>query len=122
MSSGNFAVRGLAAFLVGVSALGGFFVAAHRNENSGYSLFAILCGLVVAAGLAGYFEPLATRVWIHAILIMFPLLVALPFALMTCKGHGCVGLAMFLSIASLFALIVLVAVSFAAFFIRRRLT
>ena len=72
-------------------------------------------------GSQGYFEPSAKRVWCHALLIMWPEVLALPVALMTCKGHGCAGFVAFLFLASLFTLI-LMAASFGAFFIRRRRT
>jgi hypothetical protein len=59
--------------------------------------------------------------FLTALLIMWPELLALPVALMTCKGYGCAGFVAFLFLASLFTLI-LMAVSFGAFFIRRRRT
>jgi hypothetical protein len=55
---------------------------------------------ILAAILAGYFEPFAKRVWIHALLLLLPELVALPVAILTCKGHGCVASIVFLAVAT----------------------
>jgi hypothetical protein len=121
MSTSNFFVRSLADLVVGVAAVGGFIAASKNGETAGYWLIAVACGLLMSAIMTGYFEPSAKRVWCHALLIMWPELLALPVALMTCKGHGCAGLVAFLFLASLFTLI-LMAASFGAFFIRRRRT
>jgi hypothetical protein len=121
MSTSNFFVRGLADLVVGIAAVGGFIAASKNGETAGYWLIAVACGLLMSAIMAGYFEPSAKRVWCHALLIMWPELLALPVALMTCKGHGCAGFVAFLFLASLFTLI-LMAASFGAFFIRRRRT
>ncbi len=121
MSTSNFFVRGLADLVVGIAAVGGFIAASKNGETAAYWLIAVACGLLMSAIMAGYFEPSAKRVWCHAPLIMWPELLALPVALMTCKGHGCAGFVAFLFLASLFTLI-LMAASFGAFFIRRRRT
>jgi len=121
MSTSNFFLRGLGDLTVGIAAVGGFIAASKNGETAGYWLIAVACGLLVSALIAGYFEPSAKRVWCHALLIMWPELLALPVVLMTCKGHGCAGIVVFLFLASVFTL-VLMAASFGAFFIRRRRT
>ena len=121
MSTSNFFVRGLADLVVGIAAVGGFIAASKNGETAGYWLIAVAFGLLMSAIMAGYFEPSAKRVWFHALLIMWPELLAFPVALMTCKGHGCAGFVAFLFLASLFTLI-LMAASFGAFFIRCRRT
>ena len=90
MRSDSFLVRALAAFLVGTSAPGSILAASHYGASPGYWLIVIPCIVLIAAILVGYFEPFAKRVWIHALLLMLPELVALPVAILTCKGHGCV--------------------------------
>ena len=119
MRSDSFLVRALAALLVGSSAPGSILAASHYGASPGYWLFAIPCSVLIAAILAGYFEPFAKRVWIHALLLMLPELVALPVVVLTCKGHGCVASIVFLAVA-IPSTFVLIAVSYAAFFIRRK--
>jgi len=109
----------LAAFLVGISAPGSILAASHYGASPGYWLIAIPCSVSIAAILAGYFEPVAKRVWIHALLLLLPELVALPVAVLTCKGHGCVASIVLLAVA-IPSTLVLIAISYAAFFIRRR--
>ena len=96
MSTSNFFVRVLADLVVGIAAVVGFIAASKNGETGGYWLIAVACGLLMSAIMAGYFEPSAKRVWCHALLIMWPELLALPVALMTCKGHGCAGFVAFL--------------------------
>lgn len=121
MRSDNFFIRALASLLVGISAPGSVFAASHFGANPGYWLIAIPISVLIAAVLAGYFEPSARRVWIHALLLILPELVALPVAILTCKGHGCAAIVALLAIAVV-STFVLIAVSYAAFFIRRRRT
>jgi hypothetical protein len=115
----NFGFRVLADLFVGVSAVVAFVFASHRTN--GAWLIAIFVVLLLAAGMSGYLEPSAKRVWVHAFIIMSPELIALPCVLLTCRGFECAGIAAFLGVASLFTF-VLVALSFAAFFIRRRIS
>ena len=121
MRSNSFLVRGLAAFLVGISAPGSIFALSHYVASEVYWLIPIPCGILIAAILAGYYEPFAKRVWIYALLLMLPELVAFPIAILTCKGHGCVATYVLLA-AAIAATSILVAVSYAAFFIRRKRT
>jgi hypothetical protein len=101
--------------IVGLSVIAGFVAASHGSTP----LFFATCGLlVVAAGTAGYFEPVAKRVWIHAVLQMWPELVALPFALATCRGFECGGFIAFLAMACA-STVVLIVVSFVGFALRR---
>ena len=119
MRPDSFLVRALAAFLVGISVPGIILAASHYGATPGYWLIAIPCSVLIAAVLAGYFEPLAKRVWIHAPLLMLPELVSLPIVILTCKGHGCVASIVFLAVA-IPTTFVLIGVSYAAFFIRRK--
>ena len=112
----RFTFRLLADLLVGLAAAAGFIVASHHEP--GVEALAVVLILVAAAGLAGHLEPSAKRVWIHPLVIMSPELLVLPVAVLTCKGFECAGLIAFLTVASLFAF-VLIGVSFAAFFVRR---
>ncbi len=119
MRSVSFLVRALAAFLVGICAPGSVFALSYYGMSLGYWLIAIPCSILIAAILAGYFEPLAKRVWIHASLLTLPELVAFPIAILTCRGHGCVATIVLLA-AAVLSTFVLMAVSYAAFFIRRK--
>jgi hypothetical protein len=119
MESDSFPVRASAPFLVGISAPGSVLAASHYGASPGSWLIAIPCTVLIAAILAGYYEPFAKRVWIHAVLLMLPESVALPVAILTCKGHGCVAAIVLLAIA-IPSTFVLIAVSYAAFFIRRK--
>lgn len=78
-----------------------------------------LCVLLIAAGAGGYREPSARRVWIHPLVIMSPALVAATCAALTCRGFECGGVAGLVAGAVLFTL-VLVGLSYAAFYARRR--
>lgn len=112
----RFTLRLLADLLVGLAAAAGFVLASKHEP--GVEAVAVLVILLAAAVLTGYLEPSAKRVWIHPLVIMSPELVALPVAVLTCKGFECGGVIAFLTVASLFAF-VLIGVSFAAFFVRR---
>ena len=111
--------RILADILVACAALGAV-VGASRSPNGAW-LVVILGGLLLAAVLAGYREPFARRVWIHPLVIMSPVLIALPVALLTCRGFECGGIIGFLMAASLFTL-VLLGGAFVAFYVGRRIT
>jgi hypothetical protein len=89
-------------------------------SKNGSGFFAIVIGLALvgAAGLAGNREPNAKWVVIHPVVMMAPELIAFPFALATCRGFECGGLIAFLAAASL-ATLVLIAVAFAGFGLRR---
>jgi hypothetical protein len=95
-----------------------FFAVSH--SGNGVWLIGVIGALLFASVMAGYLEPSAKKVWIHPLVIMSPELIALPVALLACHGHGCVGVIAFLTLANLVTL-VLVGLSFAAFYIRRRL-
>jgi hypothetical protein len=94
-------------------------IAASRS-GSGAWLVGAISGLVLAAGVAGYLEQSAKKVWIHPLVMMSPEVIALPAALLGCHGHGCAGVIAVLILANLFAL-VLLGLSFAVFYVRRRL-
>lgn len=94
------------------------FALASRTAN-GAPFIAILVAVILAAGVSGYQEPSAMWVWVHAPIIMWPELLALPIVLATCRGFECGGVAGFLILASLFTA-VLVGVSFCGFLVRRR--
>jgi hypothetical protein len=112
-------LRILADAVVSMAAIAGFFLASHSTRPAW--LIAIGIGLIVAAAVSGYLEPSGKTVWIHAPIIMAPELIALPFAFATCRGFECAGITAFLFMAGLFTL-VLVGISYCAFFIRRRIT
>ncbi len=120
MASVNFRVRLLLVFLVGVLGLGASIAVAYYIKIDGAGVVLQACILLVAAAFTGYCEPLAKRVWIHPVLLTLPLAVALAYGALTCKGHGCAGFAVFAVMGSLVTLVVLIAVSFTVFFIRRR--
>jgi hypothetical protein len=100
---------------VRIAAIAGFFLALHSAKPA--PLIAIGIGLIIASGVGGYLESAAKRVWIHAPNIMAPELIALPFALATCRGFDCAGITAFLVMASLFTLIS-AGISCCAFYIR----
>src|ERR1700752_3319983 len=120
MRSYGLGPRIAADLLTGIVATGGF-VLASRCSNSGAAWIFISAGvlLLLAAVLAGYHEPSAKRVWIHAPLMMSPELIALPAAYFTCKGFECAGVIAFLMLASLFAG-VLIVFSYVGFALKRR--
>ena len=93
---------------------------AASHSGSGAWFVGAVSVLLLAAGVAGYLEQSAKRVWIHPLVIMAPELIALPVAILTCRGHGCVGGIVFLILVNLFALL-LVGLSYAVFYIRRRM-
>lgn len=119
MRSNSSVARAFSVFLVGISAPASILAVSHYIPSPGYWLILIPCGILVTAILAGYYEPLAKRVWIYAPLLTLPELVAFPIAILTCKGHGCVATYVLLA-AAIGATFVLIAVSYAAFFIRRK--
>jgi hypothetical protein len=95
-----------------------FFIVSH--SGNGAALIGIIGALLFAAGLAGYREPSAKHLWIHPLVMMSPELIALPVAALGCHGHGCAGVIAFLIATNLFTL-VLLGLSFAVFYVRRRL-
>src|SRR5258708_36862557 len=83
-------------------------IAASRSgSGSGAWLVGAISALLLAAGVAGYLEQSAKKVWIHPLVIMAPEVIALPVALLTCRGHGCTGMIAILIIANLFTLVLL---------------
>ena len=87
MRSYSFGHRLLAEVLLGVVTTGGFVLASRSSDSSAAWLLISACVLLVlVAVLAGYYEPLAKRVWIHSPLIMALELIALPAAAITCRG------------------------------------
>jgi len=116
-SRGSFILRVVAELLAGLLAAGSFSLASHSPNGSFF--IAIGVGLLLVAGLAGYLEPSAKKVWLHPILIMWPELMVLPAAVLTCHGFECGGVIAFLVLAGFFT-VVLMGVSFAAFLARRK--
>ena len=114
----KFIVRLLADFLSGIGAVFALVFASH--DASGRSLVAVPIILIGTASGAGYFEPFAKRVWIHALVMMCIELIALPCMLLTCHSFECGGMIAALVIENL-AIPVLVGLSYAAFFMRRRI-
>jgi len=108
--------RILGDLFVGCIALGALVGASHTTN--GATLIAVLGAVLLATAVSGYMEPSAKRVWIHPLLIMSPEIIALPFALLTCRGFECGGMIGFLIFANLFTL-GLVVLSFAVFYARR---
>lgn len=121
MRSNPFSCRAVADVLIG-SATTGVFVLASRSSDSGatWILITACSFLLLVAVLAGYHEPLAKRVWVHAPLIMSLELIALPAAAFTCKSFECAGAIAFLIMASLFACF-LVGFSYIGFALKRRI-
>jgi hypothetical protein len=116
----SFIRRAAADVLVGVAAVAGFVFASRNGNAAGAILLATVCvGLLISAGIAGYWEPSPKWVWLHPLLIMSPELIALPVVLLTCKGFECGGLIGFLIMASLFTA-VLIVFSVVGFLFRRR--
>ena len=93
---------------------------AASHSGSGAWFVGAICVLLLAVGVAGYLEQSAKRVWIHPLVIMAPELIALPVVFLSCQGHGCAGVIAILILANLFTL-VLLGLSFAVFYVRRRL-
>jgi hypothetical protein len=117
----HFGIRAAADVLAGVSAAGGFILASKSNEFGANRLLILTCTLLLlVAAVAGFCEPSLKRVWIHALLIMSPELVALPVVSLACPGFECAGAIAFLMLASLFA-VGLIPVSFLGFALRAKL-
>ena len=120
MRSYRFGYRVLTEVLVGVASTAGFVVASRSSDSNVTWILITVCGLLVSvAVLAGYYEPSAKRVWIHAPTIMSLELIALPGAAFTCKSFECAGAIAFLMMSSLFAC-VLVGFSYIGFAVRRK--
>jgi len=112
--------RVLAEVLIGIATTGGFVHASRSSDSNATWILITACVLLlVVAVLAGYYEPSAKRVWIHAPIMMSLELIALPGAALTCKSFECAGAIAFLMIASLFAC-VLVGFSYIGFALRRK--
>jgi len=120
MTSVKFGFRLLTAFLAGIAGLGASLALAHYIKIEGSGLVLLVCALLLIAAFAGYFEPVATRVCVHIVVLILPLLAALTYGVMTCRGHGCASFVVLAVLGSLFTFLVLIAVSFAGFFVRRR--
>ena len=121
MRSYAFGYRVMAEMLVGIVTTGGFVLASRSSDSNATWILVTVCGfLLLVAVLAGYYEPLARRVWVHAPIMMCLELIALPVAVFTCKSFECAGVIAFLTMASLFAC-VLVGCSYIGFALKRRL-
>jgi hypothetical protein len=110
--------RILADLFVAFSVTLAFFAVSDSGKAAW--LIGVIGALLFAAGMAGYLEPSAKKVWIHPLVIMWPELIALPVAFLGCHGHGCAGVISFLNAANMFTLLLL-GLSFAVFYVRRRL-
>lgn len=120
MRSYAFGYRVVADILIGIATAGGFVLASRSSGTNAAWILIIACGLLfVIAVLAGYYEPSAKRVWMHAPIIMSLELIALPAAALTCKSFECAGVIAFLTMASLFAL-VLIGCSYIGFALKRK--
>lgn len=117
MNRGTFRSRILGDVLVGISVIVLVAVAGKLNANRVWAV-PILCTLPLAAGVAGYREPLANRVWIHPLVITLPGLAMVSAGFVTCRGFECGAMVGILAAAIIFTLI-LVVLSFAVFFLRR---
>jgi hypothetical protein len=92
-------------------------VAGKLNANRVWAI-PILCILPLAAGMAGFREPLAKRVWIHPLVITLPGLAVVSAGAVTCRGFECGAMVGILAAAIVF-MFILVGLSFAVYFIRR---
>jgi hypothetical protein len=120
MRSYGFGHRVATEVLIGLGTTGGF-VLASRSSGSGAAwllIFACLL-LVLVATLAGYYEPSASRVWMHPPLMMALELIALPASSFTCRGFECGGVIAFLHDCQPVHCI-LVGFSYVGFALRRR--
>ncbi len=105
--------------LVGLLATSGFALSSKSEKTGPYILAVSACLIVWWAFRAGYREASARWVWAHGPLLLLPELVALPVALLTCRGFECAGVIGFLMAASLFSLVLMV-LSYVGFFVQRR--
>jgi hypothetical protein len=122
VSTYHFGLRAAFEVLAGVCASGGFIFASRSNEIGANRLL-LITGvlLLIFAVIAGFCEPFLKRVWVHALLIMSPELIALPVVSLSCRGFECAGGIAFLMMASLFT-VGLIAFSFVGFAVRAKLT
>jgi len=95
------------------------FASSRTGSANGALVIGVLGTQLIAVGVMACLEPSAKMVWIHPLVIMLPELIALPVAILTCRGHGCVGGIVMLILVNLFTL-VLVGLSYAVFYVRRR--
>jgi len=95
------------------------FMAASRSNNDPLRIGALGAQLL-AVGVMAYLEPSAKKVWIHPLVIMLPELIVLPAVVLTCRGHGCAGMFVFLILVYLCTLL-LVGLSFGIFYVKRRI-
>jgi hypothetical protein len=117
---GHFRSRMLADLAVGIFVVALVAIVGRHNGNRGLAI-PILCILPLAASVAGDLEPSATRVWVHALVIISPALAVVFGAAVTCRGFECGGLVGLVAAALIFAVLLLV-LSFAVFYLRRRIT
>ena len=96
------------------------FASSRTGSANGALAIGVLGAQLIAVGVMACLEPSAKMVWIHPLVIMLPELIALPVAILTCRGHGCVGGIVMLILANLIT-ILLVGLSYAVFYIRRRM-
>jgi hypothetical protein len=106
--------------LLGLLACGGAVISSHHAHTGGYLLVVIASVLAIAATLMGYAESSAKWAWVHGPLMMTVEILGLPLAALTCRSFECAGVIAFLIVANIFAL-VLIFLSYAGFFLRRRL-
>jgi hypothetical protein len=119
MTNGGGTVRRILADLF-VACLVPLYFALPVREEAGAFVIALLAAQLIAVGVMACLEPSAKMVWIHPLVIMLPELIALPVAILTCRGHGCVGGIVMLILVNLFTLL-LVGLSYAVFYVRRRI-
>jgi hypothetical protein len=96
------------------------FASSRTGSANGALVIAVLGAQLIAVGVMACLETSAKMVWIHPLVIMLPELIALPVAILTCRGHGCVGGIVMLILVNLFTLL-LVGLSYAVFYVRRRM-
>jgi len=96
------------------------FASSRIGSANGAVVIGVLGAQLIAVGVMACLEPSAKMVWIHPLVIMLPELIALPVAILTCRGHGCVGGIVMLILVNLITLL-LVGLSYAVFYIRRRM-
>ena len=96
------------------------FASSRTGGANGALVIAVLAAQLIAVGVMACLETSAKMVWIHPLVIMLPELIALPVAILTCRGHGCIGGFVMLILVNLFTLL-LVGLSYAVFYVRRRM-
>ena len=117
---GGTVVRILADLFVACFVPLAIFASSRTVSANGALAIGVFGAQLIAVGVMACLEPSAKMVWIHPLVIMLPEFVALPVAILTCRGHGCVGGIVMLILVNLFTLL-LVGLSYAVFYIRRRI-